>query len=69
MQSGALPQPWPDIRIAGFSATVLYAGLVGPGTYQFNVIIPSSVPDGDAAITAGFRGVITQSGLRITVKR
>jgi uncharacterized protein (TIGR03437 family) len=51
-QSGPLPAT-PGVRIGGvgsaetFAAPVVFAGLVGPGLYQVNVIVPANVPDGD----------------------
>ena len=39
MQSGALA-PLPTIQIGGMPATVQFAGLVSPGLYQFNVVVP-----------------------------
>ena len=68
MQSGTLPQPWPAVTIGGVSATVTFAGLVGVGTYQFNIQVPSNVPDGDLPLTAAYSGQNTQSQLLITVQ-
>ena len=42
-QSGDLPSS-PVIDIGGLPASVQFAGLVSPGLYQFNVVVPSSVP-------------------------
>jgi len=55
------------IRIGGVPATVQFAGLVVPGEYQINVVVPA-LPDGDQAITADIGGVFTQSGLSIPIK-
>ncbi len=66
-QSGTLPV-MPVFTIGGTSATVNYAGLVSPGLYQFNVVIPPNTPPGDAAITATYAGFTTQPGTLVTVQ-
>ena len=65
-QSGNL-SPLPVIQIGGVTAKVIFAGLVVPGEYQFNVIFPSTVGNGDQPITATYGGASTQSGTLITV--
>jgi uncharacterized protein (TIGR03437 family) len=67
-QTGLLTTP-PVIVIGGISATVEFAGLVLPGEFQFNVVVPSNVPDGDNTVTAVYAGLSTQSGLLLPVKR
>jgi uncharacterized protein (TIGR03437 family) len=47
---------------------VQFAGLVSPGLYQFNVIVPASAPDGDNAVVATYNGVATQSGMLLTIQ-
>jgi uncharacterized protein (TIGR03437 family) len=66
MQSGTL-SPLPVVQIGGIKATVQYAGLVGPGEFQFNVVIPQAVPNGDQAIMATYGGSSTQSGALINI--
>jgi uncharacterized protein (TIGR03437 family) len=56
-----------QIKIGGMAATVAFAGLVGPGLYQFNVTVPS-LPSGDAAVLATIGGVATQKGLAVTIQ-
>jgi uncharacterized protein (TIGR03437 family) len=68
VQSGTLPAP-PAIQIGGLTATVLFAGLVAPGEFQFNVVVPLDVPDGDDVVTALYNGQVTQSGVVIRVER
>jgi uncharacterized protein (TIGR03437 family) len=46
---------------------VLFAGLVAPGEFQFNVTIPAPLGDGDQPITTTYGGVSTQSGALITI--
>lgn len=48
-------------------AQVLYAGLVGAGLYQFNVVVPR-VPAGDQAVVAELGGLKTQPGRFINVE-
>jgi uncharacterized protein (TIGR03437 family) len=65
-QSGTL-SPLPVIQIGGVPAMVQFAGLVGPGEFQFNVIIPASLSNGDQFITVNYAGVSTQPGALITI--
>ena len=67
LQSGSL-SPLPVIKIGGVTATVLFAGLVSPGEYQFNVVVPTGTSDGDQTIAATFNGLSTQSGTLLTVQ-
>jgi uncharacterized protein (TIGR03437 family) len=54
-QSGSL-SPLPVVTIGGIPATVSFAGLVAPGEFQFNVVVPANAPSGDNAITATYNG-------------
>lgn len=65
-QSGTL-SPLPVIRIGGIAATVSFAGLVAPGEFQFNVVVPASVPSGDNPITATYNGAEASPAGLITV--
>ncbi len=66
-QSGAL-SPLPVITIGGAPAMVQFAALVAPGEFQFNVVVPSTLADGDQSITATYNGSATQGGALITVQ-
>jgi len=67
-QSGTLT-PLPVVKIGGITAPLTFAGLNGtPGEFQFNVVIPSSLADGDQPITAAYDGLTTQTGTLITVQ-
>jgi len=67
-QTGTL-SPLPAITIGGVNATVAFAGLnVTPGEFQFNVVVPASLADGDQPITASYNGLTTQAGTLITVQ-
>jgi uncharacterized protein (TIGR03437 family) len=65
-QTGIL-SPLPVVTIGGVTATVQFAGLVAPGEYQFNVVVPTSLADGDQTIAATYNGLTTQAGTLITV--
>jgi uncharacterized protein (TIGR03437 family) len=66
-QSGVL-SPLPVIKIGGTAAMVTFAGLVLPGEYQFNVVVPPTTPDGNQSVTATLNGISTQSNARIAVQ-
>jgi uncharacterized protein (TIGR03437 family) len=65
-QSGTL-SPAPVIKIGGVAATVIYAGLSAVGEFQFNVMVPPSLANGDQSITATYGGASTQPGTLITI--
>jgi uncharacterized protein (TIGR03437 family) len=72
-QFGMLPT-LPVIRIGGIPASVAFAGVVSPGLYQFNVVVPAGVPDGENAVSAtygvtGTSPVSTPVGAQIAVSR
>jgi uncharacterized protein (TIGR03118 family) len=46
----------PIIVIDGIVADVNFAGLVGPGLYQFNVVVPSTVTLGQDVLVVGLAG-------------
>jgi uncharacterized protein (TIGR03437 family) len=66
-QSGTL-SPLPVANIGGIAATVLFAGLVAPGEFQFNVVVPASLTNGVQPITATYDGLSTQPGTLITLQ-
>jgi uncharacterized protein (TIGR03437 family) len=65
-QSGTL-SPLPVVKIGGVAAFVQFAGLVQPGLFQFNVVVPSPLAGGDQSITATYGGVSTQPSTLITI--
>ncbi len=67
-QSGALPAN-PVCTIGGNNAAVGFAGLIGPGLYQFNLTIPSGTPNGDAPIRCTYNGASSPAGDLITVQQ
>jgi len=56
------------IRIGGQDTTVAYAGLISPGLYQFNVVVPV-LADGDYPVIAELRGLLTSPTLMLTVQK
>ncbi|MGA3186989.1 MAG: SBBP repeat-containing protein [Bryobacteraceae bacterium] len=66
-QSGTLPT-LPAITIGSATAKVEYAGLISPGLYQFNVVVPATAQSGDNAIQATYNGQTTQAGTKITIQ-
>jgi uncharacterized protein (TIGR03437 family) len=55
------------VRIGLLDAAVAWAGLISPGLYQFNVVVPQ-VAAGDQAVTMELRGLTTQTGVVIPIK-
>ena len=53
--------------IGGVPATVQFAGLVAPGEYQFNILVPS-VPTGDNLVVLKVSGVSSQPNAYLTVQ-
>jgi uncharacterized protein (TIGR03118 family) len=51
----------PVVNVGAVSVPVLFAGLVAPGIYQFNVVVPDSTPDGDVPVTVQISGISTPS--------
>ena len=67
-QGGTLSQ-FPILNIGGIPATVSFAGLISPGLFQLNVLVPPSVPDGDNALTGTYNGQAMQTGVILNVRR
>ncbi len=65
-QSGTLV-PLPTVTIAGINAQVTFAGLVSPGLFQVNVVVPANAPSGDQPIVASYNGFKTQAGALLAV--
>jgi uncharacterized protein (TIGR03118 family) len=69
VQSGAAPLiETPVITIGTANANVVFAGLTATGLYQLNVTVPSTMPDGDAAVVAKIGGVTSPAGALLTIK-
>jgi uncharacterized protein (TIGR03437 family) len=56
-----------SLRIGGVDATIAYAGLISPGLYQFNVVVPQ-VAAGDQPVVTELRGLLSQSPLLLTIQ-
>jgi uncharacterized protein (TIGR03437 family) len=67
VQTGALPTPWPQVTIGGTTATVQFAGLISPGLYQINVVVPSNAANGDNQVIATYGGASSPTGAMIPV--
>jgi uncharacterized protein (TIGR03437 family) len=68
VQQGVLPDN-PTVTIGGIAANVIYAAVVSPGLYQFNVVVPAIAPPGDLPLLATYNGVSTQPGVVIAVSQ
>ena len=65
-QSGSLPT-LPVCAIGTNAAALAFAGLISPGLYQLNVIIPAAASSGDNPIGCTYGGSATPAGDLITV--
>jgi uncharacterized protein (TIGR03437 family) len=65
-QSGVLPA-LPVCTVGVNAAMVAFAGVISPGLYQLNIIIPPATSNGDQPITCSYGGTSTPSGDLITV--
>jgi uncharacterized protein (TIGR03437 family) len=71
--SGSLTQkgdltPTPTVTIGGIKATVAFAGLITPGLFQINAVVPLNTPNGDNTLTATVGGVAVGPVSLITVQ-
>ncbi|HEY6346621.1 MAG TPA: DUF1800 family protein [Bryobacteraceae bacterium] len=55
------------VTVGGAAATVLYAGMVSPGLYQIDVLVPQSA-DGNQPIVATISSANSQSGVLLPIK-
>jgi uncharacterized protein (TIGR03437 family) len=53
--------------VGGIAAVVQWAGMRGPGLYQFNIYIPPNAPSGDLVIVAEVGGYFSQGDSVISV--
>jgi uncharacterized protein (TIGR03437 family) len=69
MPAGPAPLVAPDsvrVEIGGVAANVVFAGLVGPGLYQLNVVVPV-VNGPDAVVKATISGISSTAAPRLAV--
>jgi uncharacterized protein (TIGR03437 family) len=69
---GQLPDPAPlaapvTVNIGGVLANTQFAGIVSPGLYQFNVVVPNVTP-GDNPVSIEIGGSFSQGGAFLTVR-
>jgi uncharacterized protein (TIGR03118 family) len=57
----------PTITIGGIPAMVVFGGLTEAGLYQFNVVVPTGLPVGDAAVFAQVGNAQSQGNAFISV--
>jgi uncharacterized protein (TIGR03437 family) len=57
-----------QVSIGGRQAAVSFAGLVSPGLYQVNVMVPDS-GDGDQSVILTIDGILSQGGASINVRQ
>jgi len=57
----------PVVTIGGATAQISFAGVTAPGLYQFNVTVPSSLPDGDAQVSISVGSYVNPTGAMIAV--
>lgn len=58
----------PTVTVGGQPVTPVFAGLVGPGLYQFNVVLPSGTTTGQTGATAEVPVVVTVGGVQSQAK-
>jgi len=46
---------------------VQYAGLISPGLYQINVVVPSAAANGDNQVIATYAGASSPTGAMVPV--
>ena len=56
------------VGIGGYPANVPFAGLVAPGEFQFNIVVPLSAPDGDLGISAAYNNALTPASATLAVQ-
>jgi uncharacterized protein (TIGR03437 family) len=66
-QSGSLPGA-PVVQIGGVPATVVFAGVIRPGLYQLNVVVPNTASAGDNSLTCSYDGATVPEGDLITIQ-
>ena len=56
------------VQIGGVQATVKFAGVISPGLYQLNVVVPSMAVGGDNSLTCSYNGATAPVGGLITIQ-
>jgi uncharacterized protein (TIGR03437 family) len=58
----------PSVTIGGLTAQVTFAGQIDAGITQINVVVPATVPSGDAAVVATMGGQQSQANAFISIQ-
>jgi uncharacterized protein (TIGR03437 family) len=58
----------PAILFDNVAGQVVFAGLIYPGVYQFNVVVPSGLPNGDVPVVASTGGYSSPALILTTIK-
>ena len=66
-QSGVLPS-LPTVQIGGAAATVSFAGVISPGLYQLNVVVPSGLASGDHSLAVSYAGLTSPLGVLLALQ-
>jgi uncharacterized protein (TIGR03437 family) len=67
IQAGPLPS-LPQVQIGGATAMVTFAGVISPGLYQLNVIVPQGAQSGDNTLVLTYNGQTSPAGDVISVQ-
>lgn len=67
-QTSTLPA-LPVVQFGGLPAPVSYAGVISPGLYQLNVVVPVNAPGGDNIVSVTYAGASAPGGTKIAVQR
>ena len=58
----------PTVTVGGKPATVSFAGLVGPGLYQFNLVLPAGTTVGGTGTVVQVPVIMTAGGAQTQTK-
>jgi uncharacterized protein (TIGR03437 family) len=58
----------PVVQFGTAQATVSYAYVVGPGTYQVGVVVPAGAANGDNPLSVSYGGATTPLGALINAQ-
>lgn len=64
-QSGSL-NPLPAMTVGNIPVKITFAGLVSPGTFQFNIVLPTGL-SGNEPVSATYNGQTTQKGVVLSM--
>ena len=58
----------PAILFGNLPARVVFSGLIATGVYQFNVVVPAGLPDGDVPVVASTGGYSSPALVLTSIK-